>query len=301
VIPSAWSTPFGSYLWQVALHSTVMGVVFYIWAHRVRVSSGRTKRRLLALLLVLPMITAAVPGRSSIDFAERRAWLDSARLLAVPLLGGFRVYHVAIVLGLLTLVITIGQELLPALRRSRAVAEGVPDTILELVRRQPGWDATAVMVTASPAIVVALRGVWRPRLIVSQGALESLSHDEWSVVLAHEHAHWADGGWLRQHLLFAIRLFQCYHPVALWAFREYCVELEIGCDAKAVKDGAEARTLARVLLNIYRRTDRRDAAARGSLRKRVDVLLGQAPVEALPTGSVAAAAGLMGVVLPWLV
>jgi len=72
-MPDAWSAPFWSYLWQVALHSSVMGLILYVWAHRVGLPSGRTKRRLLMLLLVLPMLTAAVPGRDSVDFASALA------------------------------------------------------------------------------------------------------------------------------------------------------------------------------------------------------------------------------------
>ena len=54
------------------------------------------------------------------------------------------------------------------------------------------------------------------------------------MVLAHEHAHWDGGRWLRSHALFIVRMLQCYHPVALWVFREYCIEVEVGCDAVAV-------------------------------------------------------------------
>ncbi len=87
MIPAAWSAPLGSYLWQVAVHSAVMGFVFYAWARHVRLPSGRTKRTLLAILLVLPLLTAAVPGRAGVEFAEHIAWLNSARVLAIPLAG----------------------------------------------------------------------------------------------------------------------------------------------------------------------------------------------------------------------
>jgi hypothetical protein len=70
-----------SYLWQVALHSSTMGLILYVWVHRVPLPSGQTRRQLLALLLVLPMVTAAVPWRATVEFGERVAWLNSARLL----------------------------------------------------------------------------------------------------------------------------------------------------------------------------------------------------------------------------
>jgi hypothetical protein len=60
--------------------------------------------------------------------------------------------------------------------------------------------------------------------------------------------------------------------------------------------------LARILLKIYETTDRRDIAARGSLRKRVDVLVGGGPSDAaLPPLTLLAACTAMALVLPWIV
>ena len=75
----------------------------------------------------------------------------------------------------------------------------------------------------------------RPRLIVSRGALAVADAETSSTrSIAHEHAHWQAGRWWWSHALFAVRLLQCYNPVALWVFREYCLEVEIDCDAIAV-------------------------------------------------------------------
>lgn len=302
MIPSAWTDPLLSFLWQVALHSAIMGLIFYVWAHYIGLPSGRTKRRLLAILLVLPLVTAAVPGRSTIEFAERIAWLNSARVLAVPLFGGFRLYHVAWLIGLLSVALTMWQELLPIVRRPHAASADVPEPILSLARGLPGWDACRVAVSPTDAIVLATGGLpGRPKLIVSRGAMAMLTEQELEVAIAHEHAHWQAGRWLRSHALFVVRLLQCYSPVALWVFREYCIELEIGCDGTAVA-GRDRRDLVRVLLKVYQATDRRDVASRSALRKRVDVLLDGGPIDAaLPAGTVVAVTGLMLLVLPWIV
>lgn len=302
MIPAAWSAPLWSYLWQVALHASILGVILYIWVHRLGLPSGRTRRRLLVALLVLPVLTAAVPGRSGVEFAERLAWLNSARLLAVPLGAGLRVYHLVLIAGALTTAITIWQELVAFLRRPQAMRGDVPETLDRLARSRPGWERCAIGVSDDAAVMVATSG-WpgRPRLIVSRGAVESLSPDELEVVIDHEHAHWRDGRWLQAHALFVLRLLQCYHPVALWAFREYCVELEMDCDAAATA-GRDPRPLARVLLRIYQATDTRDVAARAVLRKRIEVLAGAGPQEAtLPPATVAAASAIMLLVLPWIV
>jgi len=89
--------------------------------------------------------------------------------------------------------------------------------------------------------------------------------------------------------------------VALWSFREYCLEVEIDCDAEAVA-GRDPRLLTRTLLTIYESTDRRDVAARSVLRKRVDVLLdGDRRDDALPVTTIVVASSILLLVLPWVV
>lgn len=302
MIPAYWYSPLLSFLWQVVLHSSIMGVIFYAWAHSVRLPSGRPKRLLLALLLVLPLLTAAVPGRTGLDFRERLAWLDTGRVLAVPLLAGARLYHVVFVVAVMMVALTAWQEILPALRRPKTTGADVPERLARLARSLPGWERCEVLVSPSKDILLATGG-WprRPRLIVSRGALGRLSEDELTTVLLHEHAHWQAGRWIRAHGLFLVRLLQCYNPVALWSFREYCLEVEIECDAEAVS-GRDPRLLTRTLLRIYESTDRRDVAARSALRKRVDVLLdGGRRDDALPVPTIAVASSVLLVILPWVV
>ncbi|MDP2053194.1 MAG: M56 family metallopeptidase [Acidobacteriota bacterium] len=293
-----------SYLWQVALHSGTMGLILYVWVHRVGLPAGPTRQRLLALLLVLPMVTAAIPWRTSVEFGERVAWLNSARLLAIPLpvgLEGVHLGHVLAAGGALMVLLTIWQEILPALGR-RAPSDGpAPEALVASARARPGWEQCEVLVTGESAMAVATSGrPGRPRLIVSRGALEILNREELAAVLTHEHAHWQAGRWWQTHAMFAVRLLQSHNPVAMWAFREYCIEMEIGCDAAAVA-GRDPRLLARVLLRVYQDTDRRDLAARAALRKRVDVLLAGGPDATLPSLTLPAISAVMLVVLPWLV
>lgn len=302
MIPGSWSAPLLAYLWQVALHSWVMGLIFYVWVHRLNLPSGRARRRLLALVLVLPMATAAMPGRAGVEFGERIAWMNSARVLAIPLPWGFQLSHLVLLVALMMALVTLWQEVWPSLRRPYRNGSPAPESLLHLVRALPGLERCGVVVLPVDSIMLATGG-WpgQPRVLVSRGAVVSLTADELDVVLRHEHAHWQAGRWLRSHALFAVRLLQCYNPVALWAFREYCSELEVGCDAAAVR-GRDPRVLGRVLLRLYEATDRRDVATRGALRKRVDVLLAGGPQdEALPRFTVALVAAVMLVVLPWIV
>jgi hypothetical protein len=181
-----------SYLWQVTLHSGTMGLILYIWVHRVGLPSGRTRQHLLGLLLVLPMVTAAVPWRSSVEFGERVAWLNSARLLAIPLPfgDGVHVAHLVALGGILTVVLTVWQEIAPSsgslkfrlpympqgsLQCRPPYVPGQPaDDLVVAVRSRVGWEHCDVRVTDAPSIEVATTGrPGRPRLIVSRGAPSS--------------------------------------------------------------------------------------------------------------------------------
>ena len=297
-----WYEPLVSYLQQLVVHSAVMGAILFVWAHRMDLPSGATKRHLLALLLVLPTVTAAVPGRAAPEFHERFAWLDSGRVMAIPIGAGLHVSHVAAAIVVFILGLTLWQEVWPPLRRRHAPGGPVPERLTTIVRERAGWDRCQIAMIASDGVILATGGwPWRSWLHVSHGALEALSDDELAAVVRHEHAHWRAGRWVYIHLLFLVRVFQCYNPVALWCFRAYCLEVEIACDAEAVA-GRDARLLIRPLLRIYESTDRRDTAARGALRRRVNALIsGRLSDEALPAATVAAVAVVMLMVLPWLV
>lgn len=296
-----FASALAAWAWQASVHSAICGFICYVWVHRVELPSGRAKRRLLAVVLALPVVTAAVPGRSAIEFGERIAVFNSARLLAIPLGGSLMAWHVALVCGAAITAITLWQEVWPAFRRPISSREGVPGDLVARARALPGWEACEVRLSPSSGVVLATGGrPGRMHLIVSRGALDRLDRDQLDAALAHEHAHWRDGRWFVHHGLFVVRLMQAFNPVAMWVFREYSIEVEIGCDADAVA-GRRPGTLARVLLTVYDGTSRRDPAARAAIRKRVDVLLAGGPVDVpVPCATVNAVGVLMLLVLPWV-
>lgn len=305
--PDLWHLPGAAYLWQVALHSAVAGTILFTWSRHLELPSGRGRRLLLAAVLVVPLLTAAVPGRRSAAFEERVAWFDSERVLLLPLVGALRVGHLAVGLGAATALVALGQELLPALHRVRRSGEALPAGLGRQVRGLPGWEGVTVQAVTGRPFYVATAGVpgvpgRAPTLLISHDVLAALDPDELAAVLRHENAHWQRRRWLPLHLLFLARLVQLYNPVALWVFRAYCLELEAACDADAVKE-ADPRPLARALLAFYDRTDPGDLAARGTLRRRVDILLGRRPHDdrALPTPAAAAAVAILLLTLPWIV
>jgi len=302
LIPAYWYSPVVVVGWQIILHSLVAGGALYAWSRHLRLPSGRTKRRILCTLLILPLITALAPGRNSFSFREQTAWLDSLRVLAIPLFDGVCVYHLALGTVALSILVSLWQEVLPLMWRRRT-CNRVPERVLQWARELPDWHHCRVRTTDDEEIFLATVG-WpsRPQLLVSAGALQRLTDEELRAVLRHENAHWRGGRWLVTHALFVIRMLQCHNPIALWTFREYSIEVEIDCDADAVA-GRDPRFLARALLKVYESTDPRDYSTRSTLRRRMNILLGKTDHEdrALPLETLVFVALVLVGLLPWIV
>lgn len=310
-MPSDPTLPFttaaATWLWHVGLHSFIAGILLYAWARHLALPAGRTRRLLLAAVLVVPLGTASLAHGRGSDLAPGLAsaapWFDSARVLALPVGLGLTVADLAAAVGVLTAAVAFVQEILPSLKRPRRSGGAIPIWLGQAARSLPGWQSCTLQLVAGRETFVATGGPpRRPQLLLSPDVVDLLPHDELEAVLRHENAHRTPRRWWTLRLLFAARLLQLPNPVALWVFRGYTLEIEVACDADAVA-GRDPRPLARALLAVYDRTDRRDVASREALRRRVDVLLGRAPVvdRALPPESVAAAVALLLLLLPWIV
>jgi len=285
------------------LHSFVAGLIFYAWSKSLGLPSGRTRRQLLGTLLILPLLTALVPGRAGFEFREQLAWMDSARVLFLPLFGSLKLYHLVLAVAAVAALATLWQELLPLLNRPSARFDDVPPSVLARARALPAWARCQVGILPRHGVVFGTTGwPWRPVLLISQGAMDDLPKDEFEMALLHENAHWKQGRWVWVHFLFLLRMLQLFNPVALWIFREYSQEVEVDCDAEAVA-GGDAKPLARTLLRIYESTDPNDFSSRVALRRRVDTLLGRLPRSDAGLGrwTVLTAAIVLLVLLPWIV
>jgi hypothetical protein len=289
------------YLWQVALHSFVAGFVMLAWTRHLELPPGAARRRVLSVVLVLPLLTAAVPGRFGPLFGETTAWFDSGRLLTIGLFDGVRVGHVAAGIGALTLVVSLWQEVIPSLRRSEPASRPLPEEIRRRVRSLADWSGPVELISDSDIMAAVADGAGPPRLLLSEFLADNLDDASLDAVVRHEMAHQGRRLWVDQRLLFLARLLQLHNPVALWAFREYCVEVEMACDREAIA-GGDSEPLTRALLLVYEDTDERDLAGRSVLRQRIDVLLGRVKADGdLPVGSLVLATATLAVLLPWIV
>lgn len=293
-----------AWLWQVFLHSTIAGVVLFAWSRHLEVPPGIGRRRLLTVVLVLPLFTAAVPGRTSSAFRSELSWFDGMRLLELPVLPsqGWLVGHGVVALAFIVAAIAIVQEIVPAFVRPGSAVRPVPHDLEAAVRSTQGWENSEVGIVSEDGLGASLDGSpARPRILLSEELISRLDEEELRAVIRHEQAHRGRGHWSAHHLLFLARALQLHNPIALWAFREYCVEVEIECDRLAVED-RDPRPLIRALLALYDDTDPRDVASRRVLQRRVDVLLGRRSdrTGVLPAPGLVVATILLGAFLPWL-
>ena len=129
-------------------------------------------------------------------------------------------------------------------------------------------DHPGVEVIADPRPQAFCAGYVRPRVFISEAALELLDEPELEVVLAHEHHHRR----MRDPLRFACgRMFGqglFFVPALRALFRRYADVAELNADGAAVREGAnKPAALASALLTF-------EASGAGVAPERVDALLG---------------------------
>ncbi|WP_424682282.1 M56 family metallopeptidase [Frateuria sp. YIM B11624] len=92
-------------------------------------------------------------------------------------------------------------------------------------------------------------GAWRPLVLFPAEA--RLSDEETAMALAHELAHLRRGDlWLGWVPALAQKLF-FFHPLVVWAMREYALSREAACDAQALAcTGGEPQAYGRLLLRL---------------------------------------------------
>ena len=291
-----------TWLWQVALHSFLMGLVFFAWTRSQALAPGRSRRWLLSMILVFPLATASIALLRRLA-APDTAWFDSFRVLNLPLIGGIAVVHLVVVFAVATALTTLFQEVIPAFFTPAATDHDVPAALLDLARSQPGWENVEVIMIDDHLAVATGGSPARPKLYLSVSLAESLGTDELRAVVRHEHAHLVPSRWWAVHLLYVARMIQIANPFAMWVSREYAVETEIACDAEAVQ--GDPQPLARVLFAIYEAIGGYDTPRRRVLQRRIDILLGRSTeshrLAQLPSTSLLLAGALVAVLLTWVI
>jgi Zn-dependent protease with chaperone function len=280
-------------LLMTAVASLAAGALGYVAAAlgtalltRFSAGGGAFLRRLLplvgllggALLLMAPAFLLHEPAE-----ADERPGLVASALAAF---------------GLLLLGATAARALRAWIATRRLVAEWSRDA-QEIAL--PGQPVPAFGI-AHAFPVVAVVGVWRPRLFIARRVLQALTPDELSAVLAHEAWHVRAGDNLKRWLMACAPTIG-FRPLAARLEREWEEAMELEADRSA----GGALELASALVKTARLApagaDLRVPAAAfhggGSIARRIDSLVrGQRADRAgHPALQVAAAAAVIGLVV----
>ena len=278
------------------------GTIALAWVVALRRSGAplapRTAAGLLTLAVGLPPVVLLaqrlwpVPDRWAVMRLD--LWQE---LLGV---AGWPLFASLLLLLAGTSAIFLLQELLPALRRRRALvgprvldsrleasAERVWGAVLARTKR-PRRDRPRPVVrcleVARP--LAALSGFLRPEVLVSRGLLAHLDDEELDGVVAHELAHLLHGGNLWPLVLWLLRVPQAANPAALILFRQLMELREAACDATAAELTRRPAALAAVLLKLQGRPPPEAGSgwlerARGEVLRRAGVAATRARVERL--------------------
>lgn len=113
--------------------------------------------------------------------------------------------------------------------------------------------AIAMDVIDVPAPIVALVGLWRPRVVVAQPVVQACTSDELAQVAAHEEAHRLANDNLKRLLMLATPDVLSWTPVAAEMVERWHLASEEAADAAAVGEDRQARlALASALVKVAR-------------------------------------------------
>lgn len=210
--------------------------------------------RVMASLEVAPALRAARVAGLSLDVYATSAWLlTSLSLLGLHALGAWR-----------------------------------------LARRARAWRVARVdahEVTVAPDIGPAVYGWWRPRVVMPAWLLDAPLGAQ-RLALAHERQHVAarDPQWLAAATFLGA--FLPWNLPLLWMLRRLRFALEVDCDARVLRAGAQAEDYGLALLFVSERQARAPLATlalierASQLERRIDIMI------ATPRRYPALAAGL---------
>lgn len=171
--------------------------------------------------------------------------------------------------------------------------------------RLPG-ESSPVVLVENEAPLLAMSGLFRPRLLISRSVLQNLSAAELGAALAHEHAHRTSRDNLKRLLIqLAPDILPFLHPLRTLE-RTWSQFAEWAADDQATEgDSGRAVALAAALVQVARmgRGPRLPflstslLASDRDLSARVDRLLEKLPVIATPTAETPPALRTAGVLL----
>jgi len=265
----------------------------------IRFAESRTPKRAARLLVGLRLLPFALAVLFVLGLCvPSYLWLEpTATSERVGLMGGL--------LGLLGAATWLNslartaQSLFASLRHNRLCRFAGQEA------RLPG-ESSPVVLVENEAPLLAMSGLFRPRLLISRSVLQNLSAAELGAALAHEHAHRTSRDNLKRLLIqLAPDILPFLHPLRTLE-RTWSQFAEWAADDQATEgDSGRAVALAAALVQVARmgRGPRLPffstslLASDRDLSARVDRLLEKLPVMATPTAETPPALRTAGVLL----
>jgi Zn-dependent protease with chaperone function len=214
---------------------------------RVHDPDLRVAFRLLPLVfptLVLPAFLALAPWRNGEAFRDGAALFAGARWSSVAI-GGLEVGRMVFVVLVLAGVALLLVDVVRIVARLRTPISRIPPVPapaaaaladeVDALARALGARPPAVVTVDTPEPMLFVRGLGRPVLVVSRGALDRLDARERHAVLAHEIVHVARRDTLTGWVLLACRVALAFNPAVQVVARVAARELECRADEIAAR------------------------------------------------------------------
>jgi uncharacterized protein (TIGR03435 family) len=307
----ALSTALVDFLWQGALVGMLLWLVLTWLRSRSAAARYTASCVALAALAVLPLFTlmtlwsmagnAPAAAQAATDAttapspampqtmlqiwfvpeAPRLAWLEELQQWALPVWS----------LGVLLLSIRLiwGYVHSFALQRAAASSDETALTLVTQLAGRIGVTRSVRVLVSSLADGPSVVGWLRPAILLPPAAAMGLTPQQLEAVLAHELAHVKRHDYLVNMFQIVAETLFFYHPVVWWVSKQIRIERELCCDDIAVRSCGDAVGYARALTTLAQQRlgapEIAIAATGGSLKYRVQRLLGATPKELGPAGA----------------
>lgn len=261
---------------QSAAAAGVTALLLKAW--RVKSPTLRLRFWMLALalpVLLPPLYAALFPVRSADAFRRSIALFVAARWAELPV-GALRLGPgLAAAFAVLGLVLFL-RDFLPAIRqgwhlRARGGdgdlrGRGVAERVAAYAERFGVTSPATGLIADDEAPYLYCRGLLRPAVAVSTGALATLSPDELDAALAHEVAHVAGRHLVLGWGLIALRSLLFWNPVSQIVGRTAVLEMERAADEAAAVATGRPASVASALAKLGVMADDDGASVPGGLR-----------------------------------
>jgi len=207
---------------------------------------------------VTPKATNLSQGRQSVKPAKTT--LQPARSSAGTSRVSFEIIDIlslvwfVVALGLAGFALVCNFRLWRIIKSQRPLTQGKILDLLEDCKAEMGIQTILGLVVTDRVKSPALFGVVRPRLLLPEGMLETLSTEELRYVFLHELGH------LKRHdiylgwLMVVLQVLHWFNPLVWFAFNRMRADRELACDGLVLSTMADDKSQAygQTLVNLFK-------------------------------------------------